>query len=310
VETELRHQDAIIAYFDSAGRDVTVLQCPDFESFIADNNLMYGDVLFILDLPRYIIPEGIRILAANYNNESPRHNWLPEPPDLSNFGPSSTSRSSHSQRSHPLLSRNKSPVAVRPDPEGFDPQFAPVQHIHMGRRIFVGGSHGGVSPLTFHGSGSKRGASSIAVGSRNAGNMGGALPPPLFDILRISTMASQITPFFPLAQPEDASSAISILGDSSSDPPPPALKPSAVTPPVLFIKDKASNLGIKDVTDKETWTEAKKIIDARLRRHPYSPGPDTKLIITMTSNAVASAWWDQSQISSSRNLNSIEKDLK
>ncbi len=47
---------------------------------------------------------------------------------------------------------------------------------------------------------------------------------------------------------------------------------------VLSIKDKASALGIKDVTDKDSWTEAKKIIDARLRRHPYSPGPDSKIL--------------------------------
>ena len=55
-ETEIRHRDAIIAYFDSAGREVAVLPCPDFESFIAANSLMYRDVMFISDLPRYVIP--------------------------------------------------------------------------------------------------------------------------------------------------------------------------------------------------------------------------------------------------------------
>ena len=58
-DTELRHQDAITAYFDSAGREISVIPCPDFESFIVNNNLMYRDVLFITDLPRYIIPAGI-----------------------------------------------------------------------------------------------------------------------------------------------------------------------------------------------------------------------------------------------------------
>ncbi len=43
-DTEIRHQDAITAYFDSAGREVTVIPCPDFESFIAENNLVYRDV--------------------------------------------------------------------------------------------------------------------------------------------------------------------------------------------------------------------------------------------------------------------------
>ena len=57
-ETELRHQDAITAYFDSAGRDVTVFPCPDFESFIADNNLMYMDVLFHLGPPSIHHPSG------------------------------------------------------------------------------------------------------------------------------------------------------------------------------------------------------------------------------------------------------------
>jgi hypothetical protein len=76
-ETELCHQDAIIAYFDSASREVTVFSCSDFESFIADNSIIYRDVLFITDLPRYIIPAGIRILVANKYNASPRHDWLP-----------------------------------------------------------------------------------------------------------------------------------------------------------------------------------------------------------------------------------------
>jgi hypothetical protein len=253
---------------------------------------MYGDVLFISDLPWYIIPAGIRILAANDYNESPCHDWLPEPPDLSSFGSSSKSRSSHSQRSRSLLSRHGSLVEVWPDPEGFDPHSVPVQHIHMGRRILASGSHGGMSPLTFWGSGLAGGAASIAVGSQSAGNMGGAPPLLPIDILSISTTATPVTAFVPLAQP-DAGSAILILGDLSSDPSPPALKPSAGTLPVLFIKDKASDLGIKDVTDKALWMEAKKIIDARLRRHPYSPGPDTKLMIMTTVNAVTSAWWEE-----------------
>jgi hypothetical protein len=77
-----------------------------------------------------------------------------------------------------------------------------------------------------------------------------------------------------------------VLGDSSSDPTPPAapppaatvLSPPAATPAVLTIKDKALDLGIKDVMDEETWLEAKKIIDTHLSRHPYSPGPYSKKI--------------------------------
>jgi hypothetical protein len=90
-EAELRHQDAITAYFDSAGWEVTVFPCPDFDSFITDTILMYRDVLFIINLPRYIIPAGIRILEANSYITSPHLNWLPDPPNLSSFQPSSRS---------------------------------------------------------------------------------------------------------------------------------------------------------------------------------------------------------------------------
>jgi hypothetical protein len=89
---------------------------------------------------------------------------------------------------------------------------------------------------------------------------------------------------------------VSVLGDSSSDPTPPAAvppPPAAPTPPIVSIKDKASDLGIKDVTDRDSWIEAKKIIDARLRRHPYCPGPDSKALLTTTDNATASAWWEE-----------------
>ena len=113
-EAELRHQDAITAYFDSAGQEVTVLPCPDFDSFIADNSLMYRDVLFITDLPRYVIPAGIRILKANSYIASPHLAWLPAPPNILSFQPSSsstgTSLPSPSQHSRSLLSRHDSSV--------------------------------------------------------------------------------------------------------------------------------------------------------------------------------------------------------
>jgi hypothetical protein len=113
-EAELRHQDAITAYFDSAGREVTVLPCPDFDSFLADTSLMYRDVLIITDLPRYVIPAGIRILEANSYITSPHLAWLPPPPDLSSFQPSSrstsTSHPSPLQHSRSLLSRHDSSV--------------------------------------------------------------------------------------------------------------------------------------------------------------------------------------------------------
>ena len=108
-------------------------------------------------------------------------------------------------------------------------------------------------------------AGSVSIASASV--MGGGQPssgnfaPPL-DILSTSTTDTPALAFVPLAQP-GVSLAISILGDSSSDPTPPPAPPAPVAPPVvLSIKDKASDLGIKDVMDKESWMEAKKIIKA------------------------------------------------
>ena len=250
-DSEIRHQDAIIAYFDSAGREVAILQCPDFESFIADNSLMYRDVMFISDLPRYVIPAGRRILEANEYNASPRHDWLPEPPDLSSLQPSSDpassstrrSRSSSSHQSSTLISRHGSLArSHRPDPEGFEslPSHhyrVPVRHINMGGRSIVGGSHGGMSPLTFRGSNSVVGGASF--GGAPAIGGGPAAPrvilPPV-DILSISTTASPAPPFVPFAQP-DVESSVSVLGDSSADPTPPAAPPP-VAPVVTIIRTK------------------------------------------------------------------------
>jgi hypothetical protein len=58
------------------------------------------------------------------------------------------------------------------------------------------------------------------------------------------------------------------------------------------IKDKPSDMGIKEITDKDSWMKAKKIIDSRLRRAPFWPGP-SKDLITTTENAVASARWEE-----------------
>jgi hypothetical protein len=51
-------------------------------------------------------------------------------------------------------------------------------------------------------------------------------------------------------------------------------------------------MGIKPITDKESWTDAKKIIDARLRRAPYWPG-ESRTLVTTAANAAASVWWEE-----------------
>ena len=90
-DAERRHEDALTAYFDSAGREVTVLPCPNFERFVDAYNIPLHDVLSVSDLPRYIILAGIRILASQQYKDSPRFDWLPGPPSLLSFGPSSRS---------------------------------------------------------------------------------------------------------------------------------------------------------------------------------------------------------------------------
>jgi len=56
------------------------------------------------------------------------------------------------------------------------------------------------------------------------------------------------------------------------------------------IKDKPSDMGIKDIVDKDSWKDAKKVIDSCLRRATFWPGP-LKELVTTVDNAVASAWW-------------------
>jgi hypothetical protein len=61
-----RHQEkAISAYFKNAGREVTILPCPNFAKFLVDHSLQERNISLIIDLLRYIIPAGIFILQAN-----------------------------------------------------------------------------------------------------------------------------------------------------------------------------------------------------------------------------------------------------
>ena len=51
-------------------------------------------------------------------------------------------------------------------------------------------------------------------------------------------------------------------------------------------------MGIKPITNNESWIDAKKIIDAQLRRAPYWPG-DSKELVTTDANAAASVCWEE-----------------
>jgi hypothetical protein len=86
-----------------------------------------------------------------------------------------------------------------------------------------------------------------------------------------------------------AGSLVPTSSDSSESAP--LASPVTVTASVT-IKDKPLDLGIKPITDKDSWTEAKKIIDARLRRLPYWPG-ESKELVTTKANAAASVWWEE-----------------
>jgi hypothetical protein len=52
------------------------------------------------------------------------------------------------------------------------------------------------------------------------------------------------------------------------------------------------NLGIKPIKDKESWLNAKKIIESHLRCPPYWSGPSGDLITT-GANIAASVWWEE-----------------
>jgi hypothetical protein len=63
--------------------------------------------------------------------------------------------------------------------------------------------------------------------------------------------------------------------------------------PHITIKDKPLDMGMKQpITDKDSRTNVKKIIDPRLRRAPYWPG-ESKELVTTDANATTSVWWEE-----------------
>ncbi len=102
--------------------------------------------------------------------------------------------------------------------------------------------------------------------------MGGRPPvaplPPQFEVLSTAASSQARTPV-PLAQPDlslgSSSLVILVLKDSSATPT--MVKGTTA----LVIKDKPSDLGLKDITNKDSWIKASKINNAHLRRSPYCP---------------------------------------
>jgi hypothetical protein len=75
------HQNALLAYIDSTGRVVHVLQCPNFDDFLRSNFLCPCDVSFLSNLPNlgYLLSIGRCIFGDNnYSQDVPPNlSWLP-----------------------------------------------------------------------------------------------------------------------------------------------------------------------------------------------------------------------------------------
>ncbi len=148
---EHHQEDAIMAYSESAGCVVLVVPCPNFDAFMAENHLSNCDIVFVLDLPCHIIPAGIKILHANWHNNSPNLDWMPAPPDTSSFvssRASSSCQSLHSSQPHLSVwatSHQKGSGHSQPDPDDFG--FNEILHHSVPSTIFMGGnvaSQGGI----------------------------------------------------------------------------------------------------------------------------------------------------------------------
>jgi hypothetical protein len=130
-ENECHQEKAISAYFENAGREVTILPCPNFAKFLVDHSFQERNVSLIIDLPRYIISTGILILQANKFSTLPNKGWLPAPLDLSSFNAlsqHSSHRSSLSSRG--LLSHRNAHGNQHPDPDGINSSLAHHSFYH------------------------------------------------------------------------------------------------------------------------------------------------------------------------------------
>jgi hypothetical protein len=58
------------------------------------------------------------------------------------------------------------------------------------------------------------------------------------------------------------------------------------------IKDKVLDIGLKEITYKVSWMDAKKVTDTHLCHMPFWLGP-SKELVTTPINAAASAWWEE-----------------
>jgi hypothetical protein len=223
-----------------------------------------------MDLPEYILRLGCRILEDNaYSSYGrPDLSWLPPSPSVTL--PSLLSGGPTRSASRPAnVMTQARPPPLHPDPDGVT---API-FFSMG-----GLDKSGVfSPLT---------SSDFCPACRGSPHRGYILTQHLLSSSTQLPLGSVPT------MSSIAGSMIPTSSDSSESAPSLDLAPPKPTFQQMAIKDKPSDMGIKPITDKESWTDAKKIIDARLRRAPYW-SRESKQLITTDANATASVWWEE-----------------
>ena len=124
---ERNHQETVRAYFDSAGREVTTLPCPDFEEFLLANSFRTRNVSFLCDLPEYILRLGHQILedTAYSSDGRPDLSWLPRTPSVTSPSLLSTGHTRSASCPANVMTRACPPqpsrAPVRPDPDGITP---------------------------------------------------------------------------------------------------------------------------------------------------------------------------------------------
>jgi hypothetical protein len=84
------------------------------------------------------------------------------------------------------------------------------------------------------------------------------------------------------------SSVLHLVVPASSDLSLSMMSPSPVV--ATTIKDKPLDMGLKEITNKDSWTDTKKIIDVSLCRAPFWPGPSKELMTTPTNKAARACW--------------------
>ncbi len=121
--------------------------CPDFKSFMTDNNPSNRDRVFVTNLQFHVVLAGICSFQANRYEDSPYLDWIPIPPNTSSFGSSQVSQSSQQSRalsqtllSLPSTSTQAGSAGCWPDPDGVG--FNPVLHHSIPPPIFIGHQSG------------------------------------------------------------------------------------------------------------------------------------------------------------------------